>query len=208
MVNKIKAKNVELYIGHIDTSSLDFSSRANDTTLASFVNTEVDSGITDWLKISNGTTELSIEPSEDSFETVNYFGVDANGVQNASSESVFSADVDVTITKAEEISNSIKKYILEDKGITNATYSDYESYNWGDLNTEDLIIVARKQKLINGTYHMGTIVMISPKFKKPQNFGGSADDASINSDLTLFVTKGNIEEDFYTASAAESLDEF
>lgn len=210
MVNKISAKNIEIYIGNINTDAITaITGRANSTTLASVVQAEKTGGdITNWLKISNGTTEVNIEPEEDDFETENFFGVDENGTQNSISSVTYNGSATVTLTKADEIINTLKKYMLASSGITNTTVDDYQAYNWGSMSSSDIILVIRKKKLISGVYHMGTIVVLQPRFTKPAGLSGSSSDASINTEISLSAEKGKIYEDFYHDSVDETLANF
>lgn len=210
MVDKINAKNAEIYIAHVDVNEFDLATRGNDNTIAKYIDDEITAAdVTDFLKISDGTTDISLEPAEDDISSTNFFGLDSSGSQNSVTTTVFNSDVDITFTKAEEVLDAIKKYILNDSGITHATYTDYESFNWGSMNTEDLLIVVRKKYYNGSSYKMGTIAIVAPTFKKPPNFSGSADDEILTKDITLTGSKGKVFEDHYSsASAYETLVNF
>ncbi|NCD06365.1 MAG: hypothetical protein EOL97_09615 [Spirochaetia bacterium] len=198
MVNSLNIKDAEIYIGIIDTDEVDFSDRANNTTLASFVDAAITSeDITSFTKISDGTSELSLEPAEDDVSTTSFFGLDANGSQNSMTTSSNNLDVDITITKADEVANALKGFILEEQEVTNTTYKGYKSYNWGAKSSDSVLLFIRKVKTINGVEYYGNIAIIDPIFKKPLGFSGSNGDGYISGDLVMLGKKGNVFEDDY-----------
>ena len=205
----IKAKNVEVYLGNVDTASVDISGRGNNTTIAAEIDAEITGGnITNFTKISTNTTQVQVEPAEDDTETRNYFGSTSGGSQNSATETVVNSDVDITFNTDSQFNSTITKFGLADTGATHTTYSNYQSFELGSSATSSVIMLVRIYRLLNSVHYYKNIAIVDPTFKKVSVFSSSADDTVAEDEYTLLGNKASTFIDYYSHSSAESLTNF
>jgi len=205
----LQAKNVEIYIGNVDTTAVDIEARGNDTTIAAEIDAEITGGnITNWTKISDESTECNVDPAENDTETRNYFGSTASGAQNASTVESVNSDVDVMFKTDSQFNETITKFALADSGNTHATYSDYQSFTLGSGATSSVILLLRAARQLGSTYYYKNIVIVDPVWKKAPVFDSTADDTIVEDEYTLLGNKNSVFVDYYSNTSAESLSNF
>lgn len=205
----IKAKNVEIYIGNVDTTNVDIPGRAINTTIAAEIDAEITAtNITDFTKISTNSTQIQIEPAEDDTETRNYFGSTSSGAQNSSTETVTNNDVDITFNTDSQFNSTITKFGLADKGLTHTTYSNYQSFNLASGTTDSVIMLVRIERQYNSVYYYKNIAIIDPVFKKVSVYSSAADDTVAEDEYTLLGNKSKVEIDYYSNASQESITNF
>jgi hypothetical protein len=197
----VKAKNVEVYIGDMDASTVDISARGNNVTIAAYVDGKITAtDITDWTKIGDTETELTIDGAEDDPETRNYFGSTTAGAQNSATETTTNNDVDITLTMDSQFIEALVKFGLADSGITNSTYTNYESFNMGSASTITPILFCRIKRQVGSIYYFKNIAIEEPVFKKMPLLSGSADDTVISDEYTVLGNKSRVYIDFYSGT--------
>jgi len=203
---KVKVRNVEVYLAEIDSPTTFLpASRGNNTTIAAYLDDAITAGtITNLTKISDSVTEVSLDPAEDDTETINYYGSTVDGAQNSSTESTANNDVDITITTNTDIVENITKFALADTGITNSTYTNYQSFNLGSTSTDTTMVFMRIARTVGSVYHYKNYLVTEPVFKKVGVPQGSADDSVLSQEYDILGNKSQTFVDFYSGSV-ESL---
>lgn len=212
MANTIKAKNVEIYIGQVDTiASFTPGSRGNNFTLAGYVEAGIAGSspfssavLSEVLKYSDISTEISIEPAEDDVEITKYFGSDGDA-QNTATETITNNDMDITLTADSKFEDELIKFGLSESGITNSTYTNYQSFNYGVLTTLDKFVLLRTKRLIGSTYYFQNILIVNPVFKNVGTLSGSAEDAVNQTEYAILGNKSYAWIDFYSGASDETL---
>lgn len=210
MVTRLKAKNAEIYAFKM-SESVDPSSRGNDNSLALFIDGEAGGAspvVTDIIKLSPKSNEISITPQEDDTETKNYFGETANGSQNSYTSVTPNNEVDVTLDTDTEIYDELVSFGLADQGVTHSDYTDYKSFVLGSKGTDKIGVLIRVKRKIGTNFYFRNILILEPEFKTVPVFDASSDDDILTNTYELLSNKGNIHMDFYTGSVDETLTEF
>ena len=203
----IRALDVEIYVGNVATlGDFDPANRGNDKTIAGYIQDQITAtDITSWTKLSDGKTEFTLEPGEDTTENKNYIGANASGGQNGETQVVVNQDVDITLSADAQIVDELMDFAFQDSGITNSTYTNYTSFTLASGSSSIVLMVIRVKRLIGTEYYYETIAVFDPKFKKQGQFGISADDTAATTEYSLTGNKGSTFVDFYSGTTQEVL---
>lgn len=204
---KFNAKNCEVYLATVNTIA-DFTpgSKGNNTTLAAYLDAAITAGdVSALTKVSSELTEVSIEPAENDSETRKFFGSTSDGAQNSEVITTINADLNVTLSGDAEFAENISKFAIELSSDTHATVDNYQSFNLGTLNEDDILLYIRVKKLVSGTYYFKNYVILQPTFTQLGEASGSADDAALAVEHSLLGTKSKAWKDNYSDTTDETL---
>lgn len=209
-MTNFKAKNAELYLFVVATpASFTPGSRATNKTLAKYCDDQYTGNVLSGkAKISSTSTEVKIEPAENTVSNRKFFGSDTSGSQNT--ETVFdqNMDLDITLTTDDSFEGELAAFGLTSDGITNSTYANYKGYNLANSTSNQIGMLVRIHRLIGTTHYYKNIVVNNPVFKKMGENSGNADDPTLTAEYSLFASKSNTYKDYYSGTTAETLTNF
>ena len=207
MIKNFNARDVEIYIGFIDSSDFDIGARGNNVTIAKYIADAVDAGdILNFKKLSETHNEISVEPSEDDVSTRKYFGLNSNMVQNSATTRTINPDVDVTLTADADVVDTLIGYGLNQDSLTHSGVDDYRSFILANVNDDTKIILFRVRKRIAGVYYYRNVALVNPFIQKNGEFTGNVDDEVFGSEVTFLGNKSYCFYDDYNSVTDEDVD--
>lgn len=207
MAQKIKAKNVEIFIFNTTSDFKPDTEIGNDITIREYLEAQATADkIKNIRKLSHYSNEISVEPQEDDVETTNYFGTNASGGQNSDVNKNINSDVDISITTDNAIDEDLNDYILSkiESATGGASAEDYHRFNMGSSSTDGIALYLKIKKQAGSTFYFKNYLIDGPESKTPKVISGNPDDVTLTNEYTFLGAKGKVFYDFYKRASDES----